>query len=186
MSTSRTKTTAVSKDPSITVLTIREIIEFKNFESVFLGEDYRKLWYYSNYNWENFNTPKTLKKIIAECQKELITASPAEKEQLAKDMERINLKLKAMDTLSEIVKIGNGFWKRPRTLKIDLSETGNDRFLFYYIYKFVKGKTSASFDSKPLGFIVQTPEFKARVLNTWLEIKRMKNSAIPGYAVKLQ
>jgi len=184
MSTNKTKTTAGTKDPSITNLTIRDIMEYKNFESVFLGKDYRKSWYY-NIKWENFTTPQALKKRISECQEDFVSAGPTEQTQLTSEIEHAELKLKAMNILSEIVKIGHGNWKRPQTLKIDLSETGNDQLLLYYIYKFVKGKTSASYVSKPLGFIVQPQEFKTRVLETKLEIKRMKDSEIPGYAVRL-
>ena len=71
--------------------------------------------------------------------------------------------------MSEILKIGRGDWKKTRTIDINLSKQ-DDRWLLCHIIYFVRGKTSASYSEKPVGYIVQSQDFKNRVLDTKLNI----------------
>ena len=71
----------------------------------------------------------------------------------------------------EIAEIGYGKYKRIRTIDIDISEEGKDQLALCYIVYFARGKTSIPYKNNPLGFIVQSLEFRDRVLNTRLRIK---------------
>lgn len=82
--------------------------------------------------------------------------------------------------LVDIVHIGHGKYKKVRTIDIDISAPRKDQFTLCYIIYFATGKTSASYKKNPLGFIVQTPEFRDRVLDTKLRIKKPKGIFIPG------
>lgn len=94
-----------------------------------------------------------------------------------KDWERFD-STKIPEGMSEIVEIGHGKWKTPRTIDIDLSKS-EDQLLLCFIVYFVRGITSASYKKNPLGYIVQTQEFKERVLGTTLNIKKPGGSSVP-------
>ena len=82
--------------------------------------------------------------------------------------------------MSEVVEIGRGKYKRTRAIDIDISRPKLDQLFLCYIVYFVKGRTSASYKRNPLGFIVQSPEFRDRVLDTRLHIKTPEVFPVSG------
>ena len=94
-----------------------------------------------------------------------------------KDWERFDSTV-IPEGMSEIVEIGHGKWKTPRTIDIDLSKI-DDQWLLCFIVYFVRGLTSASYKKNPLGYIVQNQEFKKMVLDTTLNIKKPGGFSVP-------
>lgn len=95
----------------------------------------------------------------------------------AKDWEDYKM-TRVPSRLSEIVKIGHGTIEADHIIDIDISEPGKDQLLLCFIIYFARGKTSAVYNKNPFGFIIQTPEFRNRVLDAKLRIKIPKESTI--------
>lgn len=153
----------------VLIRTIGELKDMEKFESVFFDENFLKS--IQNRDWEHFVSLKTLKN---NREKELLYGN---------DTSRLDSKIKALTVLSEIVKSGRNKSKTPPSFEIDLSEPQKpDQLTLCYIIYFVRGKTSASFDSNPFGYIVQPQTFKDKVLGTELKIIVSKDLKVPTHS----